>query len=63
MRYLCFHPCLLTTSLAFGVLDYYTWPQPPAGRDNNVMSNYEIKKQHYVIKSCEGIKCFVPSDS
>lgn len=29
-RYLCFHPCLLLTSPAFGVLDYCTWPQPPA---------------------------------
>lgn len=31
INYLCFHLCLLPTSLAFGVLDYCTWPQPPKG--------------------------------
>lgn len=30
LRYLCFHPFLLLTSLAFGLLYYCTWPRPPA---------------------------------
>lgn len=29
LKYLCSHPCLLLTSLAFGVLDCCIWPQPP----------------------------------
>lgn len=43
LRYLCFHPRLLLTSQAFGVLDYCTWPQPPAGETNNSLSDQAIK--------------------
>ena len=75
-RYLCLHPCLLLTSLAFGVSDYCTWSQPPvkqrkkcAARSRNNMTTKRIHQLifffyfHDVCWGAENKQISVPSDS
>ena len=71
MRYLCFRPCLLRTFQAFGVLDYCTWPQRPAGKEKQPTVRARSKKGHCVFitefvtcdEELKGNECQVPSDS